>query len=117
MPHAGRRLVEAVGHDDELLRRQPDPVDVEAAQRLGDADHPRRSAGDRPLDEAERAGAERVVVVLRRDERALAADERAEHVGVDEMRVEDVRPSERARPSARAERTRAYGTSERSSSS
>ena len=74
----------------QLLRRQPDPLDVEAAQRLGDADHPRRSAGERPLDVAERAGAERVVVVLRRDERALAADERAEHVRVDEVRVEDV---------------------------
>ncbi len=81
-------------------RRQPDPLDVEAAQRLGDADHPRRSAGDRPLDEAERAGAKRVVVVLRRDERAFATDERAEHVRVDEVRMEDICPADRAAETA-----------------
>jgi hypothetical protein len=90
------RLVQPVGDDNELLRREPNPLDVEPAERLGDADHARRSVGDRPLDEPEGACPERVVVVLRRDEGASPADERAEPVGVDEVRVQNIRPADRA---------------------
>ena len=76
--------------DVDLLRGQAHPLDVEALQRPGDRDHPRRPAGEPPLDVAELPGAERVVVVLRRDERRARFGERAVEVGVDEMRVDEV---------------------------
>ena len=82
--------------DVDLLRGQSDPFDVEALQRVGDRDHARRAAGQRPLDVAELAGAERIVVVLRRDERPLAARERAVDIRVDEVRVDDIGAAQRA---------------------
>ena len=76
-------------HDLDLPGRQPDAVDAEAPHRLADRDHARRPPRQRPLGEAERPGAERVRVVLRRDE-PHARRERAVHVRVHEMGVDEV---------------------------
>jgi len=77
-----------------LRRGQADALDVEASQRVGDCDDPRARAREAALDVAERADTERIVVVLRRDE-PRAREPRggaAVDVGVDEVRVHDVRP-------------------------
>jgi hypothetical protein len=80
--------VEPVVDRRHLLARQPDALDEEPGQRLRDRDHAAGSERQRPLDEPERARAERVVVVLGRDEVSRA--ERAVDVGVDEVRVDEV---------------------------
>ena len=57
---------------------------------------------ERPLDEPERPAPERVVVVLRRDERGAGPRaERAVDVGVDEVRVHDVGPQAGELPAQR----------------
>ncbi len=67
-PGLGQR-VEPVVDDLDLRLRQPDALDAEVAQRVGDRDHACRAPGERTLDVAERPEPEPVVVVLRRDER------------------------------------------------
>ena len=78
--------------DHELLRRQPDLLAVEACERIGDADHPRRAPRQQPLGDPERTGPERVVVVLGRDERRPAGAESTEDVRVHEVRVDEIGP-------------------------
>ncbi len=71
-----------------LLPREADAFDLEAGERLGDGDHGGRAPCERTLDEPERAGAERIVVVLRRHQPPRAKC--AVDVRVHEMRVHDV---------------------------
>ncbi len=72
----------------DLPGRQPDPLDLKTRKRLGDGDDPRGAARQRTFNEPKRAGAERIVVVLRRDEDACT--ERAVDIGVHEVRVDEV---------------------------
>src|SRR5207245_954900 len=69
----GRQLVEPVAHHLDLVRRQPDPLDRELAQRLADRDHPPEPPCQQPLDVPVRPQPEAVVVVLRIDERRAPA--------------------------------------------
>jgi len=73
----------------DLARRDADPVDREAPQRVGDRDDAGRRCGERALDVPERTDAERVVVVLRRDELRAAqpGGDAAVDVCMNEVRV------------------------------
>jgi hypothetical protein len=90
-PGGGRRVHPVVdGHH--LRGRQPDTLDGEVAERVGDRDDTGGTQRQQLLGEAERAGAERVVVVLRRDERGARSHrgDGAVEVAVDEMRVHEI---------------------------
>src|SRR5439155_17981702 len=56
------RLVQAVVDHLELRLGQADPLDLKSCERLRDRDDARRAPCQCALDEAKRAGAERVVV-------------------------------------------------------
>jgi hypothetical protein len=90
-PRLGQ-LVQAVVDRRHLPGGQPDLVDREPPQRLRDRHDPRRQPAEPALDVAERPEPERVVVVLRRDERRSPQRRRhaAVDVRVDEVRVHDV---------------------------
>ena len=75
--------------DLDLVGGQPDLLDREPPHGVADRDDARSPPGQRALDEPERPRAERIGVVLRRDD-AGARHERAVDVGVDEVRVDEV---------------------------
>jgi hypothetical protein len=82
-----------------LLGGQSDALDLEACECLRDRDDLLRTPCERALDVTERAGAERIVVVLRRHESPRS--ERAVDVCMDEMCVHEVglarQPADRER--------------------
>ena len=88
----------------ELAPRYAHTFGLEPSQGLRDRDDARRPRRECALHESERAGTKRIVVVLRRHEPACA--ERAVEIGVDEVRVHDVRSDSQhgARNSRRQER-------------
>ena len=84
----------------DLLRGNADALDREAVERVGDRDDPIGEVREPALDEPEGADTERIVVVLRRDEARAAESggEPAVDVGMDEMRVNDVRTQRACEP-------------------
>ena len=79
-------------HDGDLGGGDPDPLDVESRQGLGDADDVRSAPGGEPLDVPEVPEPERVVVVLRRDDRRAPGKGGAVDVGMHEVGMHDVGP-------------------------
>ena len=81
-------------HDPELRAGKSHDLTVEPCESLRDAEDERRPAGEQALEIAPLPRPKRIVVVLGRDEHRSGTrrGDRAVHVRVHEMRVNDVRP-------------------------